>query len=121
MNTEKNYEPGKIKEIYDKYAEFLEEKKKLEWIEKEELKKAAEKEIDQVEKLVPGISSPTSPKKKQDVTGTDTEDVEKIINYLFKIVEEKGIMIAVEAVKRMHNPFILDKFHDELIYRGIVK
>jgi len=40
------------------------------------------------------------------------------IKHLLKIAREKGVVFAVQVVRRMNDPFLLDIFHDILAQEG---
>ncbi len=107
--NESFFDLEKIKEIYKKYPEIEKKEKKLEDIRETAIEESTEKELSQIKELVINKNTLTSQTKDQ--------DDEEIIDYLFNLVERKGIVAAIETVKKINNPFILDKFHDELIKR----
>jgi len=43
------------------------------------------------------------------------------IDYLFKIAQEKGIVLAVRAAKETNDPYLLDVFRDTLAKNGFYK
>ena len=85
------------------------EKKTEEYLSKEKIEndEGAEEEV-------AIISSPV-PLSTDDATDDTTDD--KKVENLIKIVFEQGVKKAVEKVKSLNNPYILDEFHDRLIER----
>ena len=116
--NQKPFSPSEIKKIYEQYPEIKEKEANLNKIEKDAITRATEKEVKKIDKLIVN-NKITTPQKI--IQSDDIDDAEEIINVLLEIVKKKNIVIAIETVKKMNNPFILDRFHDTLIEKGIVK
>lgn len=54
----------------------------------------------------------------QTLTGATQEEK---IKKLMLIVEQKGIIYAVNVAKKMDDPYVLDMFHDALAEQGLYK
>ena len=62
------------------------------------------------------IVKPSSqPVTTQSVQQVQTQPKERQIKLLTDLAFEKGVAHAVEVVKKMDNPYLLDEFHDALV------
>ncbi|NKQ39084.1 MAG: hypothetical protein HF967_06385 [Methanosarcinales archaeon] len=116
--NQKPFSPSEIKKIYEQYPEIKEKEVNLNKIEKDTIIRATEKEISKIDELI--VNNKITPPQKK-IQSDDIDDAEEIINFLLEVVKKKNIVIAIETVKKMNNPFILDRFHDILIEKGILK
>ena len=102
------------KETIEEKEEVL-EKKELTEQEKEE-RKEMEKEIEKV-KLSPQAKVQAQKQADDIKKGT----VQGKIQHLLDLAQSQGLAYAVEVVRKMDDPYLLDLFHDILAKEGLFK
>ena len=56
-----------------------------------------------------------------DIAKKEAEKKAEKIEHLLKIAREKGVVFAIQVVKRMNEPYLLDILHDTLAQEGFYK
>lgn len=98
------------------YKQF--EKRKAEALKQPDVRELSpEKEKEMLRQTVSErIAQPSSqPVATQSVQQVQSQPKERQIKLLTDLAFEKGIPHAVEVVKKMDNPYLLDEFHDALV------
>ena len=114
-------EPGKEyreeispKETIEEREEVLEKKELTE--KEKETRKEMEKEIEKV-KLSPQAKVQAQKQAEDIKKGT----VQGKIQHLLDLAQAQGLAYAVEVVRKMNDPYLLDLFHDTLAEEGRFK
>ncbi|MCK4453740.1 hypothetical protein KAU51_00070 [Candidatus Parcubacteria bacterium] len=114
-------EPGKEyreeispKETIEEREEVL-EKKELTETEKE-ARKELEKEIKKVK-----LSSQAKIQAQKQAEDIKKGTVQGKIQHLLDLAQTQGLAYAVEVVRKMDDPYLLDLFHDTLAKQGLFK
>ena len=72
--------------------------------------------------------APPAPAQKDDGKVTALKEAEKLrgitaegakLDFLLETAQSKGVAFAVEVVKKINDPCLLDLLHDKLVERGI--
>ena len=114
-------EPGKEyreeispKETIEKRGEVLEKEESTE--KEKEIRKELEKEIEKVK-----LSSQTKIQAQKQAEDIKKGTVQGKIQHLLDLAQTQGLAYAVEVVKKMNDPYLLDLFHDTLAEEGRFK
>ncbi|MBU2564592.1 hypothetical protein KKA23_03370 [Patescibacteria group bacterium] len=103
-----------VEKIYRKF-----EQKRAEVLSNSEIKELSpEKEKEILKQTISEEIAKTSSSQQSDnqqVQDIQAQPKERQINLLIDFAFEKGIDRAIEVVKRMDNPYLLDEFHDTLV------
>jgi len=102
-----------VEQIYKKF-----EKKRIEALKQPETKELTpEKEKEILKQVVSEEIAQTQPIKTDDnqVQDIKIQPKERQIKLLTDLAFEKGIDRAIDVVKRMENPYLLDEFHDAMV------
>jgi hypothetical protein len=100
-----------VEELYKKFEKRRIEKEPSPEKQKEIIKQAVSKRIQKVQP-VPPVQQKVIVQKAQQIK---TQPKEKQIQLLTELAFEKGIPHALEVVRRLDNPYLLDEFHDALV------
>lgn len=107
------FDSKKIKQIIEVYSKKPETTKNFDKKEKLIIESQATEEFNQLKKTV--IVKKKDINYKNNNFNKIPNETDKTIEKLFNIAQDKGVFIAIEVIKKMNNPYILDKFHDKLI------
>ncbi len=100
----------------DDFEQMKSEKEKTDLIKEEIENKKAREEIENMD-LDDSLNTQVSAQASK----IQSLDEQKKIKHLLKIAKEKGVIFAVNVVKKMNDPYILDMFHDALAKNGYYK
>lgn len=129
MKNKEIYQKDKKIQGIEKSEKGVEKKEKVSKLEEEILKlekKLSEKKKEREIKYTPREKIENNKATGEEVTVVDspfsslTDDVltdDERVENLIKIVFKQGLEKAIEEVKSLNNPYILDEFHDRLIER----
>ncbi|MCK4520455.1 hypothetical protein KAT95_01125 [Candidatus Parcubacteria bacterium] len=102
------------KETLEEREEILEKKELTE--QEKEARKEIEKEIEKVK-----LSPQTKVQAQKQADDIKKGTVQGKIQHLLDLAQTQGLAYAVEVVRKMNDPYLLDLFHDTLAEEGRFK
>ena len=94
--------------------EILERKEITE--EKEKVRQELEKEIEKIK-----LSPQTKIQAQKQADELKKQTAQGKIQHLLDLAQSDGLAYAVEVVRKMNDPYLLDRFHDTLTKNGLFK